>query len=46
MKTCQMDGCQCKVAEGKQYCSDECRQNAHAADGKCGCNHPDCRSRG
>ncbi len=43
MRKCQMEGCQCQVAEGKQFCSDECRNNQHSADGQCDCNHPDCR---
>ncbi len=46
MKQCKMEGCQCKVAEGKQFCSVECEQNRQAADGRCGCGHADCGMRG
>jgi hypothetical protein len=43
--TCPHEGCNCKLEEGKQYCSDYCEKHAthegHVAH-DCGCGHPGC----
>lgn len=44
--TCRMEGCNCTVAEGQDYCSDFCRdheKDSTGTDRNCGCGHPGCR---
>ncbi|HSP97822.1 MAG TPA: metallothionein [Candidatus Dormibacteraeota bacterium] len=43
---CRHPGCQCKVEQGKQFCSPHCAQTKSAgrSGGGCDCGHSDCRA--
>jgi hypothetical protein len=41
MKTCAVPLCTCQIPEGKEFCSDECRNGLPS--GLCHCPHAECR---
>jgi hypothetical protein len=41
MKKCAVPLCTCQIPDGKEFCSDECRNGLPS--GPCHCPHPDCR---
>lgn len=42
-KKCAHPQCKCAVAEGKEFCSDECR-NARTGGAACPCDHQGCQT--
>jgi len=41
MKRCAVPLCTCQISEGKEFCSDECRNSLPS--GLCHCPHKECR---
>ncbi len=43
---CKLSGCDCKTEDGKEYCSDYCKQAARHAPERdyCQCGHANCAS--
>jgi hypothetical protein len=37
-----MNGCDCVVPEGEEYCSEYCKEHEGHTGHECGCGHPDC----
>jgi uncharacterized protein YuzB (UPF0349 family) len=42
---CARETCECQVAQGSKYCSEECEDasKVHMMEIGCTCHHPDCR---
>src|ERR1700730_14908655 len=38
-KKCPMEGCNCAVPEGQEYCSDYCKEHQAHGGHECGCGH-------
>lgn len=42
-KTCKHAACSCTTQDGKDYCSDTCKDARKVTELTCQCNHPECR---
>jgi predicted nucleic acid-binding Zn ribbon protein len=41
-KKCPMEGCNCAVPEGQEYCSDYCKEHQSHGGHECACGHAGC----
>lgn len=39
---CPMEGCNCPVPEGEEYCSDYCKEHQAGGGTGCACGHAGC----
>ncbi len=42
-KQCKHSGCNCTTTDGKDYCSDRCKDSKKMTELTCQCNHPACK---
>lgn len=42
-KKCKHAACNCILSDGKDYCSDRCKDSKKMTELTCQCNHLDCK---
>ncbi len=42
-RKCKHAGCGCVTTDGKDYCSDRCKDTKKIMEITCQCNHPECK---
>lgn len=42
-KKCKHAACNCMASNGKDYCSDRCKDSKKMTELTCQCNHPGCK---
>jgi hypothetical protein len=45
-KKCKHASCSCIPADGKDYCSEVCKNAKKVTELTCQCNHPECKGEG